>query len=81
MLVKVIVIVLLLAILASLFLGLVFLVNDKGRTDRTVKALTVRIILSLIAFAVLMAGYFGGFIQPHGIEPPYPAKQGQGLKN
>ncbi len=69
MLVKITIIILLLFIVASLFSGLLFLVNDKSRSNRTVKALTLRIILSLIAFAILVAGYFGGFIQPHGLQP------------
>jgi hypothetical protein len=67
MLVKIIVIVLLLIIVGSLASGLVFLVKDKGHSDRTIKALTWRIALSLVAFALLVAGYFAGFIQPHGI--------------
>lgn len=67
MVVKIIVIVLLLVIVGSLASGLVFLVKDQGRSDRTVKALTWRIGLSLVAFALLMVGYFTGLIQPHGI--------------
>jgi small neutral amino acid transporter SnatA (MarC family) len=67
MLAKIIIIVLLLIIIGSLTSGLVFMVRDKGHSNRTVKALTWRIALSLVAFALLMAGYFAGFIQPHGI--------------
>jgi len=67
MLVKMIIILLLLVILASLASGLVFLVKDEGRTHRTVKALTWRIALSLVAFAVLVVGYLTGLIQPHGL--------------
>ncbi len=67
MLVKMIVILLLLFILASLASGLVFLVKDEGHTNRTVKALTWRIALSLVAFAVLVVGYLTGLIQPHGV--------------
>jgi hypothetical protein len=62
-----IIILLLLVILASLASGLVFLVKDEGRTNRTVKALTWRIALSLVAFAVLIVGYLTGLIQPHGV--------------
>ena len=36
---------------------------------RTVKALTWRIGLSLVAFAILMIGAATGLIQPHGIMP------------
>jgi hypothetical protein len=67
MLVKMIIILLLLFVLASLASGLVFLVKDEGHTNRTVKALTWRIALSLVAFVVLVVGYLTGLIQPHGL--------------
>jgi hypothetical protein len=51
-------------ILASLASALYFLIKDKGQSDRTVKMLTVRIALSLILFVLLMAGYYFGAI-PH----------------
>ena len=54
-------------ILASLFSGLFFLVRDKGRSKRTVKALTVRVALSLGLFLLLLAGYYFGLIRPHGV--------------
>lgn len=64
---KIVVVVLLVGILISLGSGLIFLLKDKGDSKRTVKALTVRIALSLIVFALLMLGYLAGWIQPHGI--------------
>ncbi len=67
MFVKIIVIVLLFIIVGCLASGLVFLVMDKGKSNRMVKALTWRIALSLLAFALLMVGYYAGLIQPHGI--------------
>jgi hypothetical protein len=69
---KFVVVIMLLAIVASLGSGLFFLVNDKGQTNRTVKALTVRIALSLGLFILLMIAYALGFITPHGIYPPPP---------
>ncbi|MBI3526294.1 MAG: twin transmembrane helix small protein [Betaproteobacteria bacterium] len=57
-----IVIVLLLLIFASLGSALFFLFSDKSGSDRTVKALTIRISLSILLFLMLMAGYFFGFI-------------------
>jgi hypothetical protein len=54
-------------ILAALFSGLFFLVRDQGRSTRTVKALTWRIGLSLALFLLLLAGYYFGLIQPHGV--------------
>jgi hypothetical protein len=49
-------------ILVSLFSALYFLLKDKGRSDRTVKALTVRVVLSIVLFALLMLAYRFGFI-------------------
>ena len=36
--------------------------SDKGRGERTVRALTVRISLSVVLFLLLMLGYYFGFI-------------------
>jgi hypothetical protein len=77
MLIKIVVITLLAVILVSLASGLVFLVQDQGRTKRTVKALTLRIALSLIAFIILLIGYATGLIRPHRVLPPPPAVQSQ----
>lgn len=49
-------------ILASLFSALYFLLKDKGGSDRTVKALTVRVVLSVVLFALLMLGFHFGII-------------------
>jgi Protein of unknown function (DUF2909) len=49
-------------ILISLFSALYFLLKDKGQSERTVKALTIRVILSIVLFALLMLGYRFGFI-------------------
>ena len=51
MLIKVLIVVTLLAIVISLGSGMLFLVKDKGQTERTAKALTVRIVLSVSLFA------------------------------
>jgi hypothetical protein len=69
MLVKIIIVAFLLAIVASLFSGLYFLLKDQGTSNdrRTVKALTIRVGLS-IAFAIfLVLSYFMGWIHPHGV--------------
>ena len=65
--IKIVVVLLLVGILISLGSGLIFLLKDQGDSKRTVKALTLRIALSLLAFGLLMLGYFAGWIQPHGI--------------
>ena len=66
MLFKLFVIALLMLILISLFSGLVFLIKDQGSSTRTVKALTLRIALSVALFALLLAGMSAGLISPHG---------------
>jgi hypothetical protein len=68
-LIKLLVIVIFLCILGSLGSGMVFLVRDKGRSDRTVKALTWRIGLSIGLFALLFLLFATGVISPHGVRP------------
>ena len=67
MLIKIIVIVMLLLIFASLCSALVFLFKDKGRGKRTARALTWRIGLSMTLFLLLMAGFYFGLIPPQGL--------------
>jgi hypothetical protein len=69
MITKIIIVVFLFAIIGSLFSGLFFLMKDKGASERTVKALTVRVSLSVLLFILLMIGFATGVLQPHGITP------------
>ncbi len=62
---KIVVILLLALVVGSLFSALIFLARDQGRGERTARALTLRIALSLLLFAVLMAGFYLGFIHPY----------------
>ncbi|MSP86684.1 MAG: twin transmembrane helix small protein [Methylotenera sp.] len=62
MLVKIIIILTLLVIVGSLFSALFFLAKDKSGSERTVKALTIRIGLSITLFVLLMVGYYFGLI-------------------
>jgi len=60
MLIKVIIVLTLIVILGSLFSALFFLSKDKNGGKRTVRALTVRIGLSIALFILLLvAGKFG----------------------
>ena len=59
---KVVVILMFVAILASLASALFFLVTDRGQSKRTVKALAWRVGLSLTLFLLLMASYYLGLI-------------------
>ena len=65
--IKTFVILMLVAIFASLFSALLFLFKDGGRGTRTARALTWRIGLSLMLFLLLMAGFYFGIIPPEGI--------------
>jgi hypothetical protein len=64
---KLVIIVFLVLIVASLGSALYYLVTDKGSSNRTVKALTVRVSLSLGLFLLLMAGYYFGLIPRSGL--------------
>ncbi len=59
---KIVILVLLVAIVASLFSGLYFVYKDKGKTNRAVISLTIRIALSLLVFALLIGSYYFGWI-------------------
>lgn len=61
---KIIVVILLMIVIVSLFSGLFFLFKDKGKGDRVVKALTLRVGLSIAIFLILMASYYFGLIPP-----------------
>lgn len=54
-------------IVLSLGSALYYLVKDKGQSDRTVKALTMRISLSIFLFVLLMASYYFGWIPQTGL--------------
>ena len=64
---KLIIIAFLIVIVGSLVSALVYLMRDKGGSDRTIKALTVRIALSVTLFVLLMLGYYFGFIPKGGL--------------
>jgi hypothetical protein len=66
MLLKLFIIAALLLIIGSLFSALFYLIKDKGQGTRTVRALTLRISMSIGLFLLLMIGYAMGWIgHPH----------------
>lgn len=67
MLAKVVVIGMLLVIAGSLLSALVFLYKDRGRGTRVVRALTMRVALSITLFVLLMAGFYFGIIPSPGL--------------
>ena len=64
---KIIVIAGLIAVLASLFSALYFLYRDRGRGERMVKALALRVGLSATLVIFLIVSYKMGWIAPTGI--------------
>lgn len=60
--VKFIVLLLLGFVIVSLFSGLYFLVKDKGQSNRTVNALSVRIGLSIVVIIIVMIAGATGVI-------------------
>lgn len=62
MLIKIAIVIVLFIIVGSLFSALYFLAKDKGGGERTVKALTIRIGLSITLFLLLLIGYYFGLI-------------------
>lgn len=69
MLIKVIIVLIMLAIVYSLFSGLYFLVKDQGKSKRTVNSLSWRIGLSIGLFLLLVIAMATGLIEPHGLRP------------
>jgi len=59
---RIIVILFIIVILGSLGSALYYMIRDRGTTERTVKALTVRIALSVTLFLLLMLSFHFGFI-------------------
>ena len=61
---KTVVVSMLFLVVVSLFSALFFMYRDKGNSKRMVYALTIRILLSIAIFAILVGSYYFGLI-PH----------------
>lgn len=64
---KIVVAIAFILILASLASALIFLMRDRGRSNRTVQALTLRVGFSVALFLFILFSYKMGWIQPTGI--------------
>jgi len=64
---RAIVIVALIAVVTALFTALVFLYRDRGRGNRVVIALAVRVVLSMALIAFLVISWYMGWIAPGGL--------------
>ncbi len=76
--IKIVIIAAFAGIVISLASGLFYLVNDKGDSRRTLRALTMRIGLSIGLFLFLMILVALDVIEPHGVYPTPPADQTAG---
>ncbi|NVM76149.1 hypothetical protein FHW83_001944 [Duganella sp. SG902] len=54
-------------IIGSLGAAFFFLMRDKGRSNNTVRALAVRVALSITLFLLILLAYRLGYIHPTGI--------------
>ena len=59
---RILIVILLFAVLVSLFSGLYFVYKDKGTTNRAVISLTIRIALSITVFLILIGAYYFGWL-------------------
>lgn len=64
---KIVVAIAFILILFSLGSALVFLMKDRGKSNRTVKALAFRVGFSIALFALILIAYSLGWIEPTGI--------------
>ena len=64
---KIVVAIAFVLIIGSLASALFFLMRDKGRSNRTVQALAMRVGLSITLFLFVLLSYKMGWIQPKGL--------------
>ncbi len=68
-LIRLLILGLLAAILISLGTALYHLGSGKGDSGKLLRALTWRIALSVVLFALLMLAWRAGLIEPRGLQP------------
>lgn len=83
MIIKIVVIVAFLLIIASLGSALYHLVNhgDQEQSEKTAKALTFRIGLSVLLFILIFIAYATGLLKPEGIGARIHHQPGQSTKS
>jgi Protein of unknown function (DUF2909) len=65
--IKILIVIILFAIVASLGSALFHLSSGKGDSKKMARALTIRVGLSLVLFILLIVAYYNGLITPHGV--------------
>ena len=61
---RIVIVIALIGILFSLGSALFYLIRDKGTTNRTVNALTIRVGISIALFLFILFSYWMGWIEP-----------------
>lgn len=61
---RIVIVIALIGILFSLGSALFYLMRDKGTTNRTVNALTIRVGISVALFLFILFSYWMGWIAP-----------------
>lgn len=64
---KIVVAIAFVLIIGSLGAALFFLMRDKGKSNNTVRALAVRVGLSITLFVMILVAYQLGYIEPTGL--------------
>ncbi len=59
---RIVVILFIIVILFSLGSALFYMIRDRGQGERTARALTVRVVLSVLLFLMLIIGFQTGLI-------------------
>ena len=72
-----IIVVLMILMLVSLASALWYMIKDRGKSNRTVKALTVRISIWIVLFLLLVGGVYTGLITPSNSIRLQPSQQQQ----
>lgn len=70
MLPKIIIIILMILMIGSLGVALYFMMTDRGRSNRTVYSLAVRVGIWVVLFGFIAIGIGTGFIKPSGSLDP-----------
>lgn len=64
---RIIIVLALAGIVLSLGSALVYLIRDKGKTNRMVNALTIRVGISVALFLFILFSYWMGWIAPRSV--------------
>ena len=61
------IVILLILIIYNLIMGFVYILKDKSSSKRGLTSLKARIVLSLLLFMLLIAGFYADLIKPNSL--------------